>query len=428
MSLLVSCAMLSLQAPLSAAFGPRVGDADQRVAEVLLADRDGLGTQLNALGPDALSALFEVLERRAFDVDGVRYFLTPDQRERVLRAAGRMPRRALQARFEALVDPAASAQAKSIALELVAEGGGATDLRLMLELARSDAGAHERRPLGRQLELELARVLERDTRGYSRLAELIQDAQVMHDGASAEPVVRAMGSGRSQAAVRPLADMLGVRPELDVAILGQLARVSAGGRQVADEDTLGHVRPYLEHDDPHLQVAAALALGRLEDFKSVPKLIEYLEHEHKGLREQALWSLRRISGLGLSKAPARWLSWHRREVEWWEKQSVELFEQLRSPDPAVAVHAVNLVARRRLFRHELASELTRALSHRDPGVLRQCCNALRQLDSPSAVQALIDCLSIPEASVRDAAWETLKEITGRDLPPAPQEWRDAFPG
>jgi hypothetical protein len=428
LSLLVTVVSLPLHTLAQAVAPSQAGDTGKRVAEALLADRNGLGAALSSLGPNTLPALVEVLEHRSFVLEGERYVLTRDQRERVVQATVRLPDRVLQAWYEDLLDPAVSIQKKAVGIELIGVDGGAEDLSLMLKMVRSDADAQQQRTLGRRLESELAKVLARDARGFSMLGDLIQDATVMHDGAAREPIVRAMGQGRSKAAVSPLAYLLGAFPELDGAILGQIARVSVGERCTADEGALDRIRPYLQDEEPQLQVGSALVLGRLEDFHSVPTLIEFLEHPHKGLREQSLWSLRRISRLGLSQDPDRWSSWHRREVEWWEEQSGELFEQLHSQNSAVVAEAVNLIARRRLFRHELAKELTRALSHRDVNVLRQCCYALSQLDSPSAIQALIDCLSIPQPTVREAAWESLKEITGRDLPPIAQEWRDAFPG
>lgn len=402
----------------------RPADSHERIGELLLTSPSALSGQLASLGQDALPALFEVLAERSFAVEGTSYELSPSQREAVVRAVGRIPSRFLKAYIEELSDPAASVDLKQAAVEILGTHGGAGDLRSLIDVTETEAGDVRERGLARELERSLARVLERDGRGYSLLGTAIYEAHP----AAREPIVRAMGVARTAVAVDPLGGMLGAYPDVDLAILGQLARISARQRLIPSRDTLERVRPYLSSEDVHVRCTAALVLGRFEDFESVPRLIELVDHKHQGLRSQALWSLRKISGLGLRPEAERWQMWYQRELEWWETSSDELFEELRSVNAAVAVQAVNEVTRRRLFRNEIADELTRALDHKDPRVALQACDALRQLASPSAVPALINCLVGTEETVQQAAWSTLKEITGCDLPLDPQQWRAAFPG
>lgn len=88
--------------------------------------------------------------------------------------------------------------------------------------------------------------------------------------------------------------------------LGRLGSADEGARS----DLVAMLR-----DDRELEPRkqAALALGRLRERSACPTLIECLSAESSGLRGNAVWALRAISGYSFPEMPERWADWWKRE-------------------------------------------------------------------------------------------------------------------
>ena len=179
------------------------------------------------------------------------------------------------------------------------------------------------------------------------------------------------------------------------------------------------MRTYLRSSQAELRRESALAVARLNDCEAVPDLIALLEDEARGVRDNALWALQQLTGMGRTADPGVWRRWYDAEVEWWEREAPDLLTRLDRIEllaDAEIVASINELGRHRLFREDLARRLFGALDHRDPRVVRLACVALQQFEARSAVPQLIELLEHRDRTVQQQAWTALKAITGRNLP------------
>ena len=109
-------------------------------------------------------------------------------------------------------------------------------------------------------------------------------------------VIRALGETESPRALALLAEVLAWHTEHAALAIAQVSRVGASDSHETNTAICDHIRPFLDPTDPELCRVASLALGELEDLRSVPLLIELLEYEGPGLAENVVWALRRITG------------------------------------------------------------------------------------------------------------------------------------
>jgi hypothetical protein len=309
----------------------------------------------------------------------------------------------------------------ALGLSVIERFGSADGVGLALDLASWPGGERVARPTVGMLQAAVEAVLARDPRGFAVVVDEVPDAHAD----LREALVRAMGASGSPRAIEPLLGLLGRQRELDLPVLTQLARLTSSDDRTLEPRRIDPVRELLRAD-ARVAREAMIVVGRLRDFESVPVLIEYLASGDARLRQQALWSLQRISGLGLRADPGRWRAWERSESRWWESART-LLARLDGTDTADVLAAINEVAARRLFRDGLSRELQPLLRRGETVIVRNACSALGQLGSPSSVGPLIDALCHPDAEVRDEARRALGTITGLDLPPDPARWEEALP-
>ena len=72
------------------------------------------------------------------------------------------------------------------------------------------------------------------------------------------------------------------------------------------------LRSFLYNRRISLRKEACLALGKLKARSAAPDLIDLLEDRHEGLKSNAHWALRQISGLSLPADPELWTTWWER--------------------------------------------------------------------------------------------------------------------
>lgn len=327
-------------------------------------------------------------------------------RESVSAALAGQPLDALRAFLRAEVAADGGALERAVALELLARVGNAADLPLALDLARTPAGATEAPPQT-ALEQTVVELLRRDARALEQLGGLLRFAPE----SLRPPLVRAAGSVPSAASLQLLTELLD-DAQLRVLALTQAGRVLAAGVRPPDERLVVRIERLLSGGGTVEQREAAVVLGKLGDFESVPDLIGLLEHGDRGVRENALWSLRQITGLKVGGNPKRWRGWYDAELGWWRAEAQRVFRLLHSGDQAQMVAAINEIAGRRYLRHDLARELTAALDSPSPEVLRMTCAALACLGSPTAVPELRARRDHPNAEVRRAVDRALAALTG----------------
>lgn len=378
---------------------------------------------LAALGSPALPALLACLAEGlpAPGVGGSEAAPRPlDRTDRsiVLEALARAPRSELAACFRGLDPEPATRPLRVAALEVMAEVAQERDLELLLALAAVPADASPNDPLLLALTEAVSRLLARDSGGFAALQGLVPEAHPVQQA----HLLRALARAGGERALGALAHLASFAPRLEGQILREIGLAAESALPPFPEDVLRTVRRLLLEEDPTRRRDAALALGALQDVESLPLLIEELEAEHAGLREAALWALRRITGLSFSGSPARWRSWHAQETRWWEAEQPRLVAELRAGDVPRAASAVRELALHRLYRHEIAAEVMHALEDPLPELRVLAASALGQLESRTAAPALLAALEDEDRAVRDAACAALRAILRDDLPCTGAAW------
>jgi len=218
-----------------------------------------------------------------------------------------------------------------------------------------------------------------------------------------------------------LADLLGVHSELDVLILGQLAR--AASPWVDSDRAVEIVRERLGSGDEREQIAAVMVLGAFEDSGSIDALINLMDGASPALVQHLDEALVRTTGREFRADPELWRAWRQEIGEWWRTDAQVLLGDLHRSDRARAAAAINELARHHGFRREFEEELLLSL---DPGRPELCalgCAVLGRMGSPRAVPHLESLSGARDEWVSRAASRALEEISRR-IPPRiaqPQE-------
>lgn len=323
-------------------------------------------------------------------------------------------------------------------------------LRVRLESADTRDLAAALRGLGavgvdRDLELILDQRFERDAELEPWLAEAFQkglagilrrDPDAMPfltlrwrnvDPALLSPLVSALGEAGDPRGVEILGDVITWHSHLASAAVGQLRRLGPHPSPEVNEEIANDLRPALDawSSSPGDLRAVILAIGELQDFHSIPVLIELMRDEASGLRANALWALRRMTGMTLGEDPDFWSDWYEAEQAWFLDERSRVRSQLELSDPAQVARALRDYSSHRMFRHELAEDLATVLWRDETHLRTLACSVLAQLGSPRPVRDLVALLEESQEEVREAAHGALMAITGLDLPVDAQAWREA---
>jgi HEAT repeat protein len=356
-----------------------------------------LVARIAAAGPGALEAQLDVLARRRVPETGpddAPQVLSDPQRELLLAAIARMPsaavRAAVAARLEAAPD---DADTRLAAIHVLGAVGAAKDLARLPALAPRKHVEERVRPLTREareaVRAACAAILGRDARAL----EVLQGAVHAHPPLAPQAVALAVKCGRS------------TDPALDREFAAWMTGELRGAR-------------------PEYARSLLQAIGVLDDGANVPALIERLEDADGGVRESAVWALRRVSGLGFAEDPQPWRVWYADEAAWHERARPRLREDLGSHDVERVVAALRAYSDRRTRRAELAEEVAVVLGCAQPELRRLACSVLQQLGVPSACGALAGLLEDAEDTVSEAAWQALRALSGLDLPRDAERVRD----
>jgi len=402
-------------APIHAASEVRASEA---AAELLLRALAGqappaLGEKLAKLGPEATPFLLRVLQKGGVPVaaksESAQVLeIPPELAEVVLDALARSPRDALLRLLLAAAE-ASDAAEREVALRVLGRIGTREHLEWMGRIA-SSTGASGTVParLRAAFQEALGRVLERDSKAF----EGLQDLYVHVPPGLVHPLIRAACRDANVRAVELCSALLGVRPEADLLLLTEMARLSEAVSDPIPRQARAKPRLYLlERDIDSLRAAAMLA-GVLEDYEALPDLIRLLAHADPRMTQVARRALRRIAHQDLGSRRESWEAWYRAESEWWESNSVPIAEALRGRDAARTAAAVQELVRHRLLRDDAAHLLAEGLQRSERELVLMCCRALGQFRSSVAVTALEALRGHPDEDIRGAAETALALIVG----------------
>ncbi len=375
--------------------------------------------RLHALGTPALSWLFAEVGRsdRGMNGESDRRIIGDVARDALARFPGTDVRAFLGGRTGEL-----TLDERRGALIHLGETGGRAGLRTMLMVAAPEAEA-----LGPVLRETAARVLGRNPGICSDLWSVLGEAP--------DPVlpylIGALAGAGQRTCLTALSALLNVPDRIPAApILEAIATITSRISPPFDKRVRERVARMLDDGDALVIAAAARAAGRLEDFDTVTRLVELLEHEDTTVRNDTLGALRYMTGLSLRNDPVRWRTWLQSEQRWWREEAPGLIRDLASDDVVSVFGAVNALVSRRMYRNELALELLPLLEDSDPVLRGLACSALGQIGTTRPVSepflALIERLDDREESVRACAWAALRLATGLDIPLPYEAWSSAL--
>jgi hypothetical protein len=215
----------------------------------------------------------------------------------------------------------------------------------------------------RSAELALIRLLRRhDTKGtYDAVGKALRTASEE----TRARVICSIGDTNSAHGMRLLTGLLGRWSDLDLAVVSAIAHLPG---VVPAEEVVPTLRELLSTDDSELRRETVTALGAFQDAESVEILIGLLKEDSGGLRGNAHWALRQISGLEFPADVDRWSLWYADETSWWEKEGKRLLEILETGTTAEILAALRDISDRRLFRDRFVPLLESLLEHEDPAV------------------------------------------------------------
>lgn len=426
---------------------PSAGASDEwrgRIEEIVAhgsspSQTTGIARELAALGPRAIPALLEALALRplppdprprsaskkdtAARSDGVQH--ADPVADALLDALLEMPGVKLRGALEESIARDASTPARCAVLRCLGRAGTARDLAL---LARAAAPAAAGEPVAEDVRRALVHALLQVLAGDPSACGAIEGVYPRIVPDVRPGFLEALGLRADDAALRCLSRLLHVDAELRSRVLVEIGRVAAKSSRPVDDDVLANVRRCLIEVDSASLPEAILAVGWLDDCESIPQLIALLSSEHRGARANALWSLQRISRLGIRDTPERWAAWYASEREWWARVWPALADDLHGADRTRLRVALAQLGLRRLDRDRLAAEVAATLQLEDLTTQNLACVVLGQLGSRAALPALITALEHDDTVVRTSAWHALRQITGLDLPPDAALWRESLSG
>ena len=374
--------------------------------------------QMHRVTPHALVSIFDWLhtERLPAVYEGERdQILSEPQVEFILETLTALGRHRVLGAADAWLQGREGASERRAVLVAGRAVTDSRDLGRLVLLAEPKAGGELDESLARQFELNLRAMFQRDP---SALPTVVATRSLVPTPLLAA-LARALGTSRDERALEGLALIWDRDPELAPLVLAQIRQLPAPRDEATTEGFANRLRRALDRLDPGPPVriqALVFALGQLEDWRSVELMVALLEHPDRGVRGAALWALQRISGFSFGSDAGHWREWCERELSWFQDRASQLMEHLGSGEAERASLALRELVGHRLFRHPLAAMLEGLLDSGDKNARVAACQALAQLGSQRAQRALAQRLEDRDVAVRDAAWQALVALTGRELP------------
>jgi hypothetical protein len=303
-------------------------------------------------------------------------------------------------------------------LLVLGQSGAAAGLDLWFELVAA---------LGPELELHSARataqdallaILAADVGAVRELEKLLAPAALPHKLLVCETLAR---TDRADAAAL-LARCAGLDPALDRVALASLAELAGRYPWKMPEGVTARLRASLERPDPALRALAARSIGTLRDSASCPALVARIGDPDRDVARAALWALRETCAQPDLTTREEWQAWLEAERAWWTGPGRTALEILQTGEPAELAGALRTLLPHPLGRDQVADALAARLPDLEPAARAAACGTLAQLGARRVVPALVELLFESDDTVRKAAWNALRTLTGEELPAEPRLW------
>ena len=380
--------------------------------------------RLAPLARQRLDTVFTILEERS--VPGFAEIsaqaLSLPQEDLIIEALRMMSATTVLGEAARRVDLAPSARTRANAVRIAGAVGSADELWWMFELVGKQKEVIGSKAIQRAVESGVTDLLTRNPAAFGQLLAVQREvpSELM------PALLRAIGATEDARGLTVLGEVISWRSEFAGHAISQVPRLGASDWPETNERLSDRIRPFLNPDDPELCQSAALALGELGDLRCVSALIDLLEEDAPGLRRNAGWALRRLTGLAFPDIQTTWSTWFQEELKWARRDKARVLDRLESLDDTEVIAAIQDASYHPLFRHELSEALCAVLGHPRPRLRILACRTLERLSSPVAVLPLVDRLEDRDEEVRAAALLALRHITGRELPGSTPAWRAAL--
>jgi HEAT repeat protein len=424
---------LLVLAPLAAGEAGQRGVAEREGIALLRGLRDPeapgpaeSGAALAELGPGVIELLLGVLEERSVPEGasgGEPQLLSRPQREAALVALERLGHDAVLPVLDARLvvtgdDDGLSARRRQAAVGILGAVAKSRELPRLFELALDPSTGDHDTALDEELVDAVRRVAVREPRAHAVLTDLVRELEP----AAAEAAVLGVGATGDARGLEVLAELPLAGERLRILVASQVPLLGPSLEPSWNRELAASLADDLDSGSRNLVTSALIALGELEDFDAVPRMIDALGDGDPGVRAAAARGLGRLVHRAASPSPGAWRHWYRVEEAWLEREAPALFSASRGTDEAAAVAALEELGRHRLERHRLALEVGLALQHPSETVRLTACRALTGLGSRWGASDLRMALTDPSPAVAAAAAEALRAVTGEARGDTPQDW------
>jgi hypothetical protein len=327
----------------------------------------------------------------------------------------------LRANLGALVLREATASELEQGLARIAREGTLADVELAVMIAARfpqeiDELGTPSSACPRLLTASLRDVFRRHAVKLPRVATVVGERSEPWVGA----LIAAYGDSATPQAVSRLGEWLASGPDdLSAAVLALTAAARAQSGPF-DERARANVRILLDRPGRAGYREAVLALGWLEDEAAVEELCDLLQSGHRGIADDARWSLERITGVRLGRDALAWRRWLAEERDWRLERLPGLLDQVHDVSRDSVALALNEIARHQFPRHELSARLSERLGALDGDLLGCACGTLAQLRSTAAIPALRELLQQGRPEAEHAELEATLAV----LEPMPRDSRN----
>ncbi|MHC4895091.1 MAG: hypothetical protein ACYTFV_17460, partial [Planctomycetota bacterium] len=239
----------------------------------------------------------------------------------------------------------------------------------------------------------------------------------------ATAILNALGDSGSPHALPVCLDEIRSGRRALVVVAPQVVRVGRSIDPALNEEVASSLLPGLDSQDVNTALQALRGLEALEARTGVERVVEFLDHDSRTLREQAHRTLRAVTRCNYPLDVGLWRELVADQIAI-EENVDELVHEVERSTPATMASALRRIQDVSLARHSVSRALAPLVESERHGLSDRVATILAQLDSPWSIEPLaVGLYRNPDSELVHRA---LTGVTGLDLGPQPFEWQVAL--
>ena len=239
----------------------------------------------------------------------------------------------------------------------------------------------------------------------------------------ATAILNALGDSGSPHALPVCLDEIRSGRRALVVVAPQVVRVGRSIDPALNEEVASSLLPGLDSQDVNTALQALRGLEALEARTGVERVVEFLDHDSRSLREQAHRTLRAVTRCNYPLDVGLWRELVADQIAI-EENVDELVHEVERSTPATMASALRRIQDVSLARHSVSRALAPLVESERHGLSDRVATILAQLDSPWSIEPLaVGLYRNPDSELVHRA---LTGVTGLDLGPQPFEWQVAL--